>query len=234
MSLKERYHRPNLYQMREIAMLLTFIGGFIDSYTYVLRGHVLAASQTGNIIFLSVNLANHNLPGALVKICSLISFVIGVGLVTLLNLRFKVSNYWRLATLFPGIVTCIIVGMLPANTSDVIIIGLLSLSMSMQTTSFSMIEGQAYNNVFSTGNLKKAIISLSYFIYNHDRDKLNTFLLYIELVFCFAIGALVSAILQKEFNLHTIWIAAFLQFLVAIWYAVIINWRENYQNKQRK
>ncbi len=231
MSLKERYIRPNLYQMREIAMVLTFIGGFIDSYTYVLRGHVLAASQTGNIIFLSVNLANHNLPGALVKICSLIAFVLGVGSVTLVNLHFKVSNYWRLMTLVPGIVACVIVGLLPINTSNVIIIGLLSFSMSMQTTSFSMIEGQGYNNVFSTGNLKKAIISVSHYLYTHDREKLNTFLLYIELVFSFAIGALVSAVLQKVFYLYTIWIAAFLQFLVMAWYAIIIKWREDLKNK---
>lgn len=53
----KRYQNPQLFQLREIGLALTFIGGFIDAYTFVQRGGVLAAGQTGNLIFLSVDIA---------------------------------------------------------------------------------------------------------------------------------------------------------------------------------
>ncbi len=59
----KRYQSFKLFQLKEIAIGLTFIGGFIDAYTYVQRGRVLAAGQTGNIVFLSVDIARQNLPG---------------------------------------------------------------------------------------------------------------------------------------------------------------------------
>lgn len=64
-----------LFQLREIAIALTFIGGFIDAYTFVQRGGVLAAGQTGNVIFLSVDVAQNNLPGILTKFFTMIFFV---------------------------------------------------------------------------------------------------------------------------------------------------------------
>ena len=38
--------------------MLAFCGGYIDAYTYVLREHSLVAGQTGNIVFLAVDIAS--------------------------------------------------------------------------------------------------------------------------------------------------------------------------------
>ena len=35
-----------------ISLILTFIGGFLDSYTYVLYDKIFANTQTGNLIFI--------------------------------------------------------------------------------------------------------------------------------------------------------------------------------------
>ena len=39
-----------------LAMLLCMVGGFMDTYTFSTRGNVLANAQTGNIVFLAINL----------------------------------------------------------------------------------------------------------------------------------------------------------------------------------
>lgn len=62
-----KFEKTNLYRLRGIAITLTFIGGFIDTYTFIQRVGVLAAGQTGNIVFLSVDIANRNLPGLFTK-----------------------------------------------------------------------------------------------------------------------------------------------------------------------
>lgn len=47
----------NIYQLPSLAGLLTFIGGFLDFYSFIQRGNVLSGAQTGNIVLLSTNLA---------------------------------------------------------------------------------------------------------------------------------------------------------------------------------
>ena len=69
------YNRDHLYQYRWLALAFTFCGGYIDAYTYGLRGNTLAAGQTGNIIFFSVELAQHNLPGLVTKLWTFVAFI---------------------------------------------------------------------------------------------------------------------------------------------------------------
>mgnify|MGYP000122724758 CR=1 FL=1 len=39
-----------------LAALLAIVGGFLDAYSYLLRGHVFANAQTGNIVLFGVYL----------------------------------------------------------------------------------------------------------------------------------------------------------------------------------
>ena len=45
----------------QIMFILTLIGGFLDSYSYVTRGGVFAFAQTGNLVLLSINICYGNL-----------------------------------------------------------------------------------------------------------------------------------------------------------------------------
>lgn len=40
-----------------IAVLLAVVGGSLDAYSYVARGHVFANAQTGNIVLFGLHLA---------------------------------------------------------------------------------------------------------------------------------------------------------------------------------
>ena len=39
-----------------LTAILAIVGGFLDSYSYLMRGHVFANAQTGNIVLFGVNL----------------------------------------------------------------------------------------------------------------------------------------------------------------------------------
>lgn len=114
MSLKEilRSNRPA--ESRQLACALTFCGGFIDAYTYIQRGHTLSAGQTGNVIFFSSALADHNIPGMINRASTFIAFSLGLLLVGLFH-KYVKSHYWRVFCLFPILAICIIVGFLPTS-----------------------------------------------------------------------------------------------------------------------
>ena len=139
----QRFQSRHLFQLREIGLGLTCIGGFIDAYTFIQRGGVLAAGQTGNLIFLSVDVAQWNLPGVLTKLATVLFFTLGVIVVGILKQWLGArSHYWRLPVLVAELVVCLMVGMLPATVSNAMVVPPLAFVMAMQTTAFSAIAGE--------------------------------------------------------------------------------------------
>lgn len=222
----KRFESFKLFQLREIAIGLTFIGGFIDAYTFVQRGHVLAAGQTGNIVFLSVDIARHNLPGILTKIATMVFFCLGIIITEILKHKNNRSHYWRLTSLVAEFIICLVVGFLPKTVSNLYVVPLLALVMAMQNVSFDQIEGMGYNNVFSTGNLKKAIIAFSEYFYHKKSNNIVVAKTYFELVLGFSGGAVVSALLQNWFTIRTIWFVPLLLLLVGGYYTWLLYRRD--------
>lgn len=58
-----------------------------------------------------------------------------------------------------------------------------------------------YNNAFTTGNLKKSVVAWSAFFFGEDKSKYTAAVNYMMLTISFAIGAIISALLQKIFIL---------------------------------
>lgn len=227
-----RYQNWHIFQLREIGLALTFIGGFIDAYTFVQRGGVLAAGQTGNLIFLSVNLAQHDLPGVMTKLATVVAFIFGVAMVRIMEYKLKPhSHYWRSITLIAEFFVCIVVAMMPKTVPNWAITPPLAFVMAMQTTAFSYIAGHGYNNVFSTGNLKKATNAITSYALTRDKKQLVTGMVYFELVFSFAFGAIISALLQQIFQTWTIILAAILVLIVGSYYNFLILKRQRFLEK---
>lgn len=209
-------------QKKVIAYLLTFCGGFIDSYTYMLRGHTLSAGQTGNVIFFASSLANGNIAGIINRGSTIVAFIIGLILVVYLHSKIN-SIYWRIFEMIPLILTTILVGFIPTSVANFKIVPLIALGMAMQSGSFKKIEGMGYSNVFTSGNIRKSVLSLSQFYFLEDSSQKETGLNYLFVVFAFATGAILSALLQKVLYIHTIWVASLILIFVNALYLFLVH-----------
>ena len=169
----------------------------------------MAAAQTGNIIFLSAALANHNFLGVVDRLGSLIAFIIGLAMVSILHAHLK-TDYWRVVCLLPILIVGAIIGLLPDDFPDYIMVPAVSFGLAMQSAAFSKIEGLGYNSVFTSGSVKKAAVAWSEYYFHHDRTQRTVALNYFTIVVCFTIGAIISAQLLPFFRMKTIWIATFL------------------------
>ena len=58
--------------------LLAVVGGFLDAYTYLLRGHVFANAQTGNIVLLGLSAAQGEFLKASYYLLPILAFLCGV------------------------------------------------------------------------------------------------------------------------------------------------------------
>lgn len=168
--------------------------------------------------------------GMLNRASTFIAFVIGLVLVGYLHSHMK-TQYWRVICLFPILVICGIIGFLPKSVPNYYIVPAIAFGLAMQNASFSKIQGIGYNNAFTTGKLKKSVVAWSAYFFGEDRTQYNAAVNYMLLVVAFAVGVIVSAMLQTYLGIHTIWLAIILLGAINITYS--INLHRKYQETRQ-
>ena len=233
MVFEKLMHSKSIAQTKEMAVALTFCGGFIDAYTYIQRGHTLAAGQTGNIIFFSASLANKNIMGMINRLSTILAFIFGLAIVTIIHSHTQ-SRYWRIFEMIPIMVVCAVVSFLPKSVPDYYVVPALAIGLSMQTGAFKKIEGLGYSNGFTSGNLKKTVIAWSEYYFDKDIDQREPARNYTLLVIAFATGAIISAVLQKYIGAHTLLIATALLAVINSFYGYMVYKRhKEWENKKK-
>ena len=210
MKQQEKQH---IEQVKGMALALTLGGGFIDAYTFMERGQTLAAGQTGNLVLFGIDLARHDLPGIWTKVFTFLAFIIGLSLATIIAHK-KNSRYWRALALCPLTLFCIIIGFIPKDIPNVFVVPLLSFGLAFQNIAFDKIEGEGYNNIFATGNLKIAVVQLTKYGLTKEKNFLIKGRNFLYLVLAFTVGACLSAICDTYFHQATIWLASLYLFIV--------------------
>ena len=72
-----------------LTAILAIVGGFLDSYSYLMRGHVFANAQTGNIVLFGVNLQKRDFTQAFYYFVPILAFAVGVILVEIIKHFYK-------------------------------------------------------------------------------------------------------------------------------------------------
>lgn len=78
-----------------LGMLLAASGGFMDAYSYIVRNHVFANAQTGNILLFGVNLSEGNFRMSLHYILPVIAFALGIALAEIIHTKKDAGLHWR-------------------------------------------------------------------------------------------------------------------------------------------
>ena len=80
-----------------LTAILAIVGGFLDSYSYLMRGHVFANAQTGNIVLFGVYLEKRNFTQAIYYLVPILAFAVGIILVEIVKHFYKEEHkiHWR-------------------------------------------------------------------------------------------------------------------------------------------
>lgn len=204
-------------EARLFAIIMTFCGGFLDAFTYIQCGHTLAAAQTGNIVFLSAALVNHNLIGIVDRCGAIILYILGIVIALAFQAHIK---YWRIFCLIPILIIGAFVGAMPESFPTYLSVGMVSFGLALVNTAFSKIEGLGYSNVFTTGNIKKFVVAWTEYFYHRKRDDFMVGLNYFIIVLAFTVGAISSALIQPLMRMKTIWVAVIIIFITDVFYYI--------------
>lgn len=190
-----------------IAMLLAIVGGFLDAYTYVARGHVFANAQTGNIVLFGQYLAEKDWLTALSYFIPILAFVLGIFVDEWIKKYISPlpKIHWRQVVLLFEVAMLFIVAWLPlGGKSDLMANTLVSFVCSMQVQSFRKVHGLPYATTMCTGNLRSG--TELFFQYTQSKDKTlrKKSLSYYAVILFFIIGAGIGAVLTKRYGSMTI------------------------------
>ena len=189
-----------------IGTLLAVSGGLMDAYSYLFRGQVFANAQTGNILLLSVHLAQQEWRLALQYACPVIAFSIGIALAAItryISKRFGWLHWRQTCVLFEAAVL-FAVAWFP-KSMNLFANSLISLACGTQVEAFRKIENTGVATTMCIGNLRLAIHStVTHCVERGDVDKHAT-LISSAIIAAFSAGAVTGSILLHHFGTYSIW-----------------------------
>ena len=190
-------------QSKRLALFLIFCAGYVDAYTFIVRGNTLVAGQTGNVVFLSVGLIQHNVSDASAKVMTLLAFMMGVLLLTIYKEKLRIVKK-PILSVIPLAVLSLIIGFVPQTVENIYLVPPLAFCMGLVTTAFGEVSGIAYNNAFMTGNIKRTMLAFGDYFRTKHTPFLREGLIFVSLLSSFVFGVIFSAYLTIYYQEKTI------------------------------
>ena len=200
-----------------VGLMLAFAGGYLDVYTYVCRGGVFANAQTGNMVLLAINAAEHDLGKVIQYLLPILAFMLGILITEFVKSRYRYSTaiHWRQIVIAMEFFVLGVIAFVPSGTQDDLVNIAVSFVCSMQVESFRKFEGKsAYATTMCTGNLRSATEHLFLSGLNKNREERNTSLKYYGIIAIFIVGAFISMKLTQNVGEIYVLVASVMLFIV--------------------
>lgn len=188
-------------------VLLTFIGGFSNAYSYFTRGGAFVSFHTGNIT--KVGLSAVLLDSAMFwsAFIPIVGAFLGAIFAQLVKLRLsrRSTPFWQCSALAIELAVFLIVGFVPKSWFNDGVNFVLSFVMMFQLSNFRSIEGSVHNTTIETGNLRSLGQHCGDLIWKRDLQSLKKSVRYFVAVAAFPVGALVGGVLCQWTGIYAIW-----------------------------
>jgi uncharacterized membrane protein YoaK (UPF0700 family) len=179
-----------------VASLFAIVGGFLDAYSYLARGHVFANAQTGNVILFGVRAAAGNWASACKTLPSILAYMCGVAVTRLLRVRPQKQTF-RATLMCQALELLVLLVLLFFDrfVPDLCAVPLIAFSAALQNASFSNIGPWEFNSAMTTSNLRNAVSGWVRLALGETDPKLRGEAIVGSVIsLCFAAGALLGGV----------------------------------------
>lgn len=201
-------------------MIITFVGGYMNGYTYVTRNEILANMHTANMSKLGINIALGKYIEALNYFIPIIACILGAAfseVVKTIIIKTKFKGEWRILALILEGATLFLIGLIPTNFPDLIVTNLVSFLMGYQLCLFRECLGIAFNTTICTGNIRNVGQLLFKSLNEKSIKSLETLIFFTALTFSLAIGAIPGTLISLILDTKAVWVCSVILFIQAIW-----------------
>lgn len=203
----------------ETAVLLTLCGGYLDAYTYSVRGGVFANAQTGNIIKLGIQIVNGDLSACIRYLIPIGAFILGVIIAIAIRLYMEKNDLHviRRGVLLTEMAALAVVSFIPeAEEYNLLANTLVSFACAMQMEAFGSFVNQPIATTVSTGNLRKLVEYLVKGFYEKDKEAFKIAGIYFLIISLFILGVIFGTLCSDYMGIHSVWIVIIMMFMAFI------------------
>ncbi|MDM0026065.1 YoaK family protein [Variovorax saccharolyticus] len=201
--------RPDPTRALPIAVLMSFLGGFLDAYSYVGWGGVFAGAQSGNIILMAIAMAQGHWFAATRHLPSILAFGLGVVAAETLRMPRPASLLRRpdIAALALEATALLVIGLLSPAVPAALVTAVLAFAAGLQLSYFGRVHGWTYNSTMTTGNLRNLIEAMTGMAFRRDHAAQTQAIALSMVIAAFAAGAGIGGLATCRFQAHAIWMA---------------------------
>ncbi|MDO4323443.1 MAG: YoaK family protein [Lachnospiraceae bacterium] len=198
-----------------IFLILMMCGGFMGSYTYLLKGGVFCNAQTSNIMLLGLALGNQDWKRAAYLLIPISAYLLGAFVSEILPVYVRKAGVLRWDTLLIGIeiVVLVIIGFLPDSVPVQVSQVSINFICSMQYNTFRQAQGIPMATTFCTNHLRQTGLHLAIWLRKKEKKSLKRSQYHGEMILSFVIGSFLGTIACNLFGHWAIWGAALLLLL---------------------
>lgn len=201
-------------------LIITFVGGYMNGYTYITRNEVLANMHTANMSKLGINIALGNWLESLSYFFPILTCILGSAFSQLIKAIILTLNYkgeWRKYALILEAILLFLISLMPLSFPDVIVTNLVSFLMGYQLCLFRECLNTGFNTTICTGNIRTVGLLLFDALDKKNKESLKKFLIFTVLTFSFAIGAINGTLFSILLGIKSIWICSIILCLQSFW-----------------
>lgn len=203
MNLRETLINKNLpvHEQLMFCLLLTMVGGFFDAYTFVNCDGIFANAQTGNLIFVGIDLIEGNFQEVLHYSIPILSFVVGVLVSKHIEMKYKELSIFKhiymllLTQIFALLVILFKHQYLGVDIRPIVI----SFICAIQFDGFRKVNNLVFASVFCTGNLRSMSEHLYKYVVLKKKESKTPLAIYSTVILVFLSGVVLGAAMSKIF-----------------------------------
>lgn len=201
-------------------MIITFVGGYMNGYTYITRNNILANMHTANMSKLGINIALGEWLEALHYFIPIVTCILGAAfskLIETILINFNFKGDWRKFALILEGIALFLIGLIPSSFPDIIVTNLVSFLMGYQLCLFRNCLGVPFNTTICTGNIRTVGLFLFGALDKESTDSFKKLITFTILTFSFAVGSIPGTLISLALSIKSVWVCSFILFIQAFW-----------------
>lgn len=182
---------------------VSVIGGFLGGYTIFNHCDIFANAQTGNLIKLIIGLFHFEFESVMYMLAYFALYFIGNAFYAVARKKLKTSM--KIVSFIISAAGIILTGLLCFTGKSYLIVMPIFFIAPVQWNAFKTAGGNSSSTIFSSNNVRQAVVLLTKYIMDKDKKDLRNSRFYWATLLCFHIGVAASVILSLSFGIHSIW-----------------------------
>lgn len=201
-GIKMNWIQKNRHEILHYNMAL--IGGISGAYAILVRGGNFGAAETTNLIELALDCAEHNVMDIVVRMLILLIYSSSIITAHLISLKIPDRKYPICLTF--ECICVLLAGLIPTTLNPLVALYPIFAMSAFQWQIFT--DSTTYNSatIFSTNNLKQALLSWTNYRLERDFQQKKRAVFFTRTLLAFHIGVLLGWLSVRFFNEKGIWV----------------------------